>query len=71
MTEDKNQQQGQRDLSQNKNETLKDPGARVADYGRADQGLEGGEEQKPQQDREQRSGNSSIPMDEDDTLGIP
>jgi hypothetical protein len=63
-------QQPQRDIDQNRNETLQDPGAQVADYGRSGHGTglsnEGSDGQP-----ETRHGNSSIPMDEEDTLGTP
>ncbi|MER3465132.1 MAG: hypothetical protein C4329_12690 [Chitinophagaceae bacterium] len=60
-------QRGSQNPQQEKNETLQDGSAvSVADYGRADQKLE--EEQVMNSDR---SGNSSIPMDNEETMGNP
>lgn len=55
-------------LEQNQNTSLQDPGASVADYGKADQQLE---EREQKHGRRSGKGNSSIPMDEDDTPAIP
>jgi hypothetical protein len=55
-------------IEQNQNTSLQDPGASVADYGKADQNFE---ELQEKHGRESGKGNSSIPMDEEDTLGIP
>ncbi len=69
MQNDKNRQQQsgeQNDVTQNQNPTLQDPGAAVADYGRS--GNLQGQEEGAQQGRE---GNSSIPMEEEDTIGNP
>jgi|GEM_PF-6570954 len=62
------QQSEQNDVSQNQNTSLQDPGASVADYGKADQNLE---ELERKHGRDSGKGNSSIPMDNEDTLGIP
>jgi hypothetical protein len=74
MEDQRNNQQNNVDPRQGKNETLNDPGAQVADYGRTGQGMgldNGGTQQQEQQ---QRQGNSSIPVDEEDgadTIGNP
>jgi hypothetical protein len=64
---DQQKNEGQIDVSRNQNNSLQDPGASVADYGKADQGLENSAGRQ----EDSRSGNSSIPMKEEDTLGIP
>jgi hypothetical protein len=70
MQEPKNNKQ-QPPQTQEKNETLKDPGARISDYGRSGDPQQQSNTEQTSKPRETRQGNSSIPMDEDDTLGIP
>ncbi len=65
----KEQVEQQAPHQQGTNQTLNDPGAAVADYGRAEQGT-GGQQAQPAEG-ESRRGNSSIPSDEEDTIGNP
>lgn len=56
-------------IEDNKNPTLQDPAASsVADYGKSEQNLD---ELEQKHGRASGKGNSSIPMDNEDTLGIP
>ena len=66
--DEQDQQSRQNELSENQNTTLNSPGSAVSDYGKADQHLE---ELERKHGRESGKGNSSIPMDNEDTLGIP
>jgi hypothetical protein len=61
----KGQKSQEQQVEQNKNTSLQDPGAQVADYGRSEQGLSN------EKNGGQRQGNSSIPLDEEDTIGNP
>jgi len=57
------------DISNNQNQSLKDPAASsVADYGKSEQSLDDLEQKHG---RSSGKGNSSIPMENEDTLGIP
>ena len=57
--------------SGDKNPTLDSPGSNVADYGNTTGGSATEELEQKHGMNSDRQGNSSIPVDEDDTIGIP
>jgi hypothetical protein len=69
MDENSNKQQEQE--SGEKNPTLDSPGSKVADYGNTTGGSANEELEKKHGMTSDRQGNSSIPPDEEETIGVP
>ena len=69
MEQDRKEQNNQQ--SKNQNPTLNSPGSKVPDYGNTTGGAANEELERKHGKDSNRQGNSSIPLDEDETIGNP